>query len=381
MATNLVDTLANYALKYGLWTDTDPSKKIIQRDNEGKVAKIDYGQAAKNFGVSTLNAADFLGNIFLKPSDRVASNTNNETLTEARNNARKVARNMGWIGKGIDLAFGVSDATRLSGSASKTGKFKTDFLNGLSVFVPFSGAFGKNAGEYFENDNVNRTSYATIGNQARLHSKGNFWSGGEEIAQGIDMANLQTHIVDKNILEPTKRDLHSSMNDMWNTDVNFKVRQGGWDYNNAYHVANSKNGSVLQFTRHTLSKHKIKKRQSGGKVSIDYINPSVYKEGGKVNVIPEGALHKNKHHLEDVDEKFGSGSITTKGIPVIVESEGGEVIQQAEVEREEIILRLEVTKKLEELSKKHTDEAAIAAGKLLVKEILYNTIDNTNNMI
>jgi len=42
---------------------------------------------------------------------------------------------------------------------------------------------------------------------------------------------------------------------------------------------------------------------------------------------------------------------------------------------------LEVTKKLEELSKKHTDEAAIAAGKLLVKEILYNTIDNTNNMI
>jgi len=74
------------------------------------------------------------------------------------------------------------------------------------------------------------------------------------------MANLQTHITDKNILEPTKRDLRSSMNDMWNTDVNFKVRQGGWDYNNAYHIANSKNGSVLQFTRHTLSKHKIKKR-------------------------------------------------------------------------------------------------------------------------
>jgi len=102
--------------------------------------------------------------MFLKPSDKVASNTNNEILTEARNNTRKVVRNMGWIGKAIDLAFGVSDATGLSGSASKTGKFKTDFLNGLSVFVPFSGALGKNAGEYFENDNVNRTSYATIGN-------------------------------------------------------------------------------------------------------------------------------------------------------------------------------------------------------------------------
>lgn len=104
-----------------------------------------------------------------------------------------------------------------------------------------------------------------------------------------------------------------------------------------------------------------------------------FKEGGKVNVIPDGALHKNKHHLEEVDEKFED--VTTKGIPVIVESEDGEVVQQAEVEREEIIFRLEVTKKLEELSKKHTDEAAIEAGKLLVKEILYNTEDNTGKMI
>ena len=103
-----------------------------------------------------------------------------------------------------------------------------------------------------------------------------------------------------------------------------------------------------------------------------------FKEGGKVNVIPEGALHKNKHHLEEIDEKFED--VTTKGIPVIVESEG-EVVQQAEVERQEIIFRLEVTKKLEELSKKHTDDAAIEAGKLLVQEILYNTIDNTQEMI
>lgn len=105
------------------------------------------------------------------------------------------------------------------------------------------------------------------------------------------------------------------------------------------------------------------------------------KEGGKVNVIPEGALHKNKHNLDKIDEKFDKSSVTTKGIPVIVESEGGEVIQQAEVERQEIIFRLEVTKKLEELSKEGTDKAAIEAGKLLVKEILYNTEDNTGEML
>jgi hypothetical protein len=43
--------------------------------------------------------------------------------------------------------------------------------------------------------------------------------------------------------------------------------------------------------------------------------------------------------------------ITKKGIPVISESEGGEIQQQAEIERGEIILRLEVTKQIEELSK------------------------------
>lgn len=98
-----------------------------------------------------------------------------------------------------------------------------------------------------------------------------------------------------------------------------------------------------------------------------------FKEGGSFNIIPEGALHKNRHHLEDIDEKFSD--LTTKGIPVVSEAEGGELVQQAEVEHSEIIFRLEVTKKLEELAKEGTDEAAIEAGKLLVDEILYNTVD------
>jgi hypothetical protein len=73
--------------------------------------------------------------------------------------------------------------------------------------------------------------------------------------------------------------------------------------------------------------------------------------------------------------------ITKKGIPVISESEGGEIEQQAEIERSEIIFRLEATKKLEELAKDGSDEAAIEAGKLLTHEILHNTIDNTNSLI
>lgn len=107
-----------------------------------------------------------------------------------------------------------------------------------------------------------------------------------------------------------------------------------------------------------------------------------FKEGGKVNVIPSGALHAHKHNLTEKaedGEKFED--VTTKGIPVVVEDEKGNLIQQAEIEREEIIFRLEVTKELEELAKEGTDEAAIKAGKLLVEEILYNTKDNTKEMI
>ena len=108
-----------------------------------------------------------------------------------------------------------------------------------------------------------------------------------------------------------------------------------------------------------------------------------FQEGGSINVIPEGALHARKHNMD-------MEGITPKGIPVISNKEGGEVEQQAEIEREEIIFRLEVTKKLEELEKKfydsetsqkEKDECALEAGKLLVEEILYNTQDNTNKLL
>lgn len=99
---------------------------------------------------------------------------------------------------------------------------------------------------------------------------------------------------------------------------------------------------------------------------------SKFQKGGKMNVIPDGALHAHKNHM-DVD------GITSKGIPVVTEEDGG-VIQHAEIERNEIIFNKEVTEKLEALAKKGTDEAAIEAGKILAREIMENTQDNTGLM-
>lgn len=114
---------------------------------------------------------------------------------------------------------------------------------------------------------------------------------------------------------------------------------------------------------------------------IELIDPNTipeFQKGGSINVIPDGALHARKHNM-NLD------GITKKGIPVVSEGDDGEIEQQAEIEKEEVILRLEVTQKIEELYKKYynedstqkeKDKYALEAGKLITKELLHNTKDN-----
>lgn len=104
-----------------------------------------------------------------------------------------------------------------------------------------------------------------------------------------------------------------------------------------------------------------------------------FEEGGTINIIPEGARHSRLNHLEDVDESLED--MTKKGIPVVQPKENGELEQIAEIECGEIILRKEVTDRLEELRKDGSDQAAIEAGKLLAKEIITNTEDKTEKLL
>lgn len=77
--------------------------------------------------------------------------------------------------------------------------------------------------------------------------------------------------------------------------------------------------------------------------------PKKFQLGGKINLIPDGALHKNKHHLEEANSEL-EGKITEKGIPVVVLDDSDEVVEQAaEIEKNEIIFAHPVTVKLEEL--------------------------------
>lgn len=178
----------------------------------------------------------------------------------------------------------------------------------------------------------------------------------------------------------------------WRTSSVEDLRNGKNHLNSVY--LNPKTGiyEFMKAKNHPTLKYELKWYNSKDPEAIKFRNaydldmsgdyykyvPKKFAEGGKVNVIPDGALHAHKHHLEDISPEYEQ--VTSKGIPVVTEEEGGKLKQHAEIERNEIIFRLEVTKKLEELMKDGSDDAAIEAGKLLAHEIINNTVDNTGLM-
>lgn len=163
--------------------------------------------------------------------------------------------------------------------------------------------------------------------------------------------------------------------------IDIEIKQEQWQpiINLEYpEVSKLKEGGQLEESKEwtPIISLDIQKLEEGGKTDKPKQEPEKGEETNQKNVIPEGALHAHKHHMENAED------LTKKGIPVV--DNKGE--QQAEIERNEIIFSLEVTKQLEDLHKryqgytntqKEKDESAIEAGKLLVYEILHNTEDRT----
>jgi hypothetical protein len=167
-------------------------------------------------------------------------------------------------------------------------------------------------------------------------------------------------------------------------------------------VLMGRNGATLEDIRNYIKVRNIKKEVPENPILDENIDKSEnveiakFKSGG--SVIPSGALHKNKHKLEEIIPEL-KGEVTAKGIPVItyaekgdvlefaedgetpkVLAEGGEVIQHAEIEKEEVILEISLTNKLIELMKEGSEKSIIEAGKLLATELMENTTDNSGIM-
>lgn len=168
----------------------------------------------------------------------------------------------------------------------------------------------------------------------------------------------------------------------WETDTYYNGRNGLKDTHDLVYEGDR------YYYRKKKSKQDTPQHKNGGSIielisetTINLVNPldiPEFQNGGSINVIPDGALHARKHNM-DLE------GITEKGIPVVSEKDNGKIEQQAEIEKEEVIFRLEVTQKLEELEKKYyseeasqkeKDEYALEAGKLITEELLHNTKDN-----
>ena len=143
------------------------------------------------------------------------------------------------------------------------------------------------------------------------------------------------------------------------------VQQGGDLYTDEANITHFKPSTYQKLQ---YSKEDYEQYLSDKDIVLDYEIPE-YKDGGKFNVIPDGALHARLNHMQ-------SDAITKKGIPVVSEQEGG-IVQHAEVEKNEIIFNKEVTKEIERLHKEGTKEAAITVGKIIALQIMENTTDNT----
>lgn len=168
----------------------------------------------------------------------------------------------------------------------------------------------------------------------------------------------------------------------WETDTYYNGENGLKDTHDLVYEKDR------YYYRKKKSKQDTPQHKNGGSIielisetTISLVNPldiPEFQNGGSINVIPDGALHARKHNM-NLD------GITEKGIPVVSEKDNGKIEQQAEIEKEEVIFRLEVTQKLEELEKKYyseeasqkeKDEYALEAGKLITEELLHNTKDN-----
>lgn len=159
--------------------------------------------------------------------------------------------------------------------------------------------------------------------------------------------------------------------------------QGGYDQSL---VRSAKIGGILsnseaiRRTKSLLFKFPVTMIEPEEMIDDDDLDIEKFQNGGQMSLIPEGALHAHKHHIEDVREDL-DGDITHKGIPVI-DNEGN---QTAEIERNEIILSLDVTNQIEDLRKQYheeespskRDEIARKAGEILSNEICENTDDRT----
>ena len=275
----------------------------------------------------------------------------------------------------IDQATGMGINTIDKGQASSVGLSKGQrVLNNVLGFLPGNPIAAKLSTKTIQADQMTAETASlsnafggSVGDISTAGTMGNkrYLFGGDEINSFVSEANRNNKLLTEMSMTNTQRKQSTFGSDLAQQNMN---RYAGSTYNSN---RIGKHGLKLMSTleiREILKQREasnVQSLQNGGVIGVD------------TNVIAEGKYHAHLNHLEDT----GNDGLTKKGIPVITHSEGGEVEQIAEIEKKELIFRLEVTNKLEELFKDGSEEAMIEAGKLVAIEIIENTQDNSGEVL
>lgn len=366
-------------------------------------AQLDFANQFKNYSQGVLNninkKSSYLNNPIagLPTPEQVQAQVDSFGKTSTTADANKLGNldgflkksGAGMISSGVDLATGLvkSLTPQAEDKGSQiAGQVMDTVGNVASAFGPIGMAVGaglKGLGTLVTSIGPNvkgntakelTDSSSSYGGLDKLDSKkfGLFGIGaGKRYAKKV-AEREQQRTQSEGILKSAKTDQEAAAGAIQNLANKYNLNMsGGWQQTNG--IRFGKLGTKISYDLSFV--HKV----------LDHLkeeSPEKFEAGGKVNIIPEGALHARKHSIENPEL---DGKITKKGIPVIIEGENG-IKQVAEIERNEIIFTKEITEKLEELrdsysnygdSTKEKDAIAIEAGKLLVQEILYNTQDNT----
>ena len=190
------------------------------------------------------------------------------------------------------------------------------------------------------------------------------------------------------IVEENKMLADSIVNQQDMNNQQYFNMMNGVDWSNS--VLSTKKGGILpsayQIAHRVAYKHKKREEQVLPEFVPQMISDQLidmFQKGGQMSLLPEGALHKDKHHIEEVRDDL-KGEITHKGIPVVtIAKDGKQVEQVAEIEHSEWILSADLTDKIEKLRDQYNNsddpqekqEYAIEAGQLISDEIMENTDD------
>lgn len=303
--------------------------------------------------------------------------TGNASSLDIRDSISSAAINSGnpiamAVGAATKVLDAIGDATgmhldEISKTASeRAGAKGASGLNNFMQAIPGVGTLSSIfAGKTNDSKNFNQEGASVLagysGSQNDVNAAGQLANkkslfGVNKMNDFINQSNDQVSMINEIGRTNTLRKQSDYARDLAQQNLN---RYAGTNY--MTHAV-GKNGMKIMSRDELQAILAKQKLQKGGIIGTD------------TNILPEGALHARLNHLQETGDELEE--TTRKGIPVLDE-QGNQV---AEIERDEIVLRLEVTQKIEELMKDGSDEAMIEAGKLLVSEIIDNTQDNTGQI-